>query len=443
LPLPSCTSPQIFNELSDGPHTFQVRAVDVFGNVDPTPARQRWTVDTSGPRVTISSGPNGVSAGDSANFAFYASKTPSTFECSLDNAPFLPCTSPIQFHGLKAGLHFFSVRAIDDLGNQGPTRVNTWKVDFPPVLHLPSNQTIDAVDVGGATFSYIATAYDTLDGQISPNCNPSSGSQFKIGQTIIKCFAKDSAGYTSEGSFVVTVVDRMVPVISNTFNILEEATSSAGTQVNFAIPTAIDPIYGSVPVKCNPASGSMFPTGASKVTCSATDKAGNSAQATFFVTIRDTTPPNVNGIPIRLPDSNGFYNQPVRITWTGTDSASGIASCDPPLTYIGPDGSFIIITGHCIDKAGNVGSGSITINYDSTPPTIVVPSDMTVTARSISGALVTYSFSAGDNLSTPKIFCIPPSGSKFPIGTTTVTCTATDVASNSAVKTFHITVLSP
>jgi hypothetical protein len=28
-------------------------------------------------------------------------------------------------------------------------------------------------------------------------------------------------------------------------------------------------------------------------------------------------------------------------------------------------------------------------------------------------------------------------------GTTTVTCTATDVASNSAVKTFHITVVSP
>jgi len=43
----SCTSPQTFTSLSDGSHTFQVRATDLSGNVDPTPATRTWTVDTS------------------------------------------------------------------------------------------------------------------------------------------------------------------------------------------------------------------------------------------------------------------------------------------------------------------------------------------------------------------------------------------------------------
>ena len=42
----SCTSGQTYNSLSDGSHTFSVRAIDGAGNTDPTPASQRWTVDT-------------------------------------------------------------------------------------------------------------------------------------------------------------------------------------------------------------------------------------------------------------------------------------------------------------------------------------------------------------------------------------------------------------
>src|SRR5215218_1195620 len=43
----SCTSPKSYTSLSDGSHTFQVRAKDAAGNVDSTPATRTWTVDTS------------------------------------------------------------------------------------------------------------------------------------------------------------------------------------------------------------------------------------------------------------------------------------------------------------------------------------------------------------------------------------------------------------
>jgi hypothetical protein len=40
----SCTSAQVFRGLGDGRHTFEVKATDAAGNVDPTPARRIWHV---------------------------------------------------------------------------------------------------------------------------------------------------------------------------------------------------------------------------------------------------------------------------------------------------------------------------------------------------------------------------------------------------------------
>jgi hypothetical protein len=46
-----CASPQTFNDLADGSHTFQVTATDIAGNNDPTPAVRTWIVDTAPPPV--------------------------------------------------------------------------------------------------------------------------------------------------------------------------------------------------------------------------------------------------------------------------------------------------------------------------------------------------------------------------------------------------------
>ena len=81
----------------------------------------------------------------------------------------------------------------------------------------------------------------------------------------------------------------------------------------------------------------------------------------------DTTPPAVKGIFSRPLESNNRYTHPVTITWVGNDEpgGSGIASCDAPTNYSGPNGTGIVLTGHCTDNAHNIGTGTVKFNYTS------------------------------------------------------------------------------
>jgi len=79
---------------------------------------------------------------------------------------------------------------------------------------------------------------------------------------------------------------------------------------------------------------------------------------------------------------------------------------------------------------------------DTTPPVLTLPADMTLPATSASGAVVNYSALASDSVDgSVAPACAPASGSNFPVGATTVNCTATDVAGNSASGSFSVTVI--
>ncbi|MEU8300551.1 VWA domain-containing protein [Micromonospora sp. NPDC048909] len=72
---------------------------------------------------------------------------------------------------------------------------------------------------------------------------------------------------------------------------------------------------------------------------------------------------------------------------------------------------------------------------DVTPPGVVVD-DRTVEATGPAGAVIDYPATATDNVDGPLTpTCAPPSGATFPLGATTVTCTATDAAGNTGNDT--------
>ena len=78
---------------------------------------------------------------------------------------------------------------------------------------------------------------------------------------------------------------------------------------------------------------------------------------------------------------------------------------------------------------------------DTTPPVVTTPGNLVVEATSAAGAVVSYPASATDIVDGPVVpACAPASGSLFPIGTSTVTCTARDSRNNQASAAFTVTV---
>ena len=47
----TCTSPFTTPTITNGPHSFYVYAIDMFGNADPSPASYNWTLDSLSPNI--------------------------------------------------------------------------------------------------------------------------------------------------------------------------------------------------------------------------------------------------------------------------------------------------------------------------------------------------------------------------------------------------------
>jgi hypothetical protein len=107
------------------------------------------------------------------------------------------------------------------------------------------------------------------------------------------------------------------------------------------------------------------PTGTS-VTCTVTW--GTVFAGSTAAVLVDRTAPVVSAaIPDRPPDHDGWYNHPVAFSFQGSDSPSGIASCDT-VVYAEPAAAAGSVTGGCKDLAGNRATASFPAAYDSRPP---------------------------------------------------------------------------
>ena len=109
------------------PTRVSVRATDVAGNTDASPATRSFTVgtapppDTTAPDTTITSGPTGTTSDNTPTFAFTATEANSVFECRVDTGAWADCTSPWTTAALSDGDHSVSVRATDVAGNTDAT----------------------------------------------------------------------------------------------------------------------------------------------------------------------------------------------------------------------------------------------------------------------------------------------------------------------------------
>jgi hypothetical protein len=221
-----------------------------------------------------------------------------------------------------------------------------------------------------------------------------------------------------------------------------EATSSAGATATFT-SSAADIVDGALAATCLPASGSTFAIGTTTVTCSATDAHSNTGSASFTVTVQDTTDPVVTVPANMTAEATSSAGGPAVFTSSAMDIVDGAltTTCLPAsgsIFAVGPT----TVTCSAKDAHGNIGSNSFTVTVqDKSAPVVTVPANITKEATSSSGAAATFSASAFDIVDgSLPVSCDHLSGGIFPIGTTTVTCSATDAHSNTSSASFTITV---
>jgi len=96
----------------------------------------------------------------------------------------------------------------------------------------------------------------------------------------------------------------------------------------------------------------------------------------------------------------------------------------------------------CVTTAPDF-SKTITVSVvDTTAPTVTAPADVTATTSNPAGTTVTFGDATATDLVDGALSasCAPPSGSTFPVGTTSVTCSATDSHGNTGSANFNVTV---
>ena len=247
----------------------------------------------------------------------------------------------------------------------------------------------------------------------------------------------------SQSGIVITVpLDTTPPTLILPMDMTLEATSHTGNVVNFHT-TTYDDIDPAPVLVCTAASGDTFPLGTTTISCTSTDASGNATTKTFKIVVVDSRAPALT-VPDNITvEATNPAGTPVIFSATATDIADPAPSvvCTPPSGAAFPRG-VRIVSCTATDASGNqsIGTFAVTVT-DKTPPVLHLPSDITVAATDSTGAVVTFTVTATDNAdSHPSIICAPPSGSLFPIGHTTVRCTAIDASGNSSEVTFGITV---
>ncbi|OAV43789.1 hypothetical protein A3850_004430 [Lewinella sp. 4G2] len=255
------------------------------------------------------------------------------------------------------------------------------------------------------------------------------------------------------GDYVLSFAEQLNPPA-----LVCPANVSVGTDANgcdavvtYSLPVPESPCPGTLvtPTVLNLASGSTFPQGTTTVTLIAVNPAGQSATCNFTVTVTDDEPPSILCPPnVNVATVAGQCQAPATFADpTFSDNCPGATLSRTAGSASGSsfDKGSNLITYRATDAAGLTKDCSFTVTVtDTEPPQINCPSAVTVDAEpGTCAATVTFPVPVGtDNCSpvTTERIAGPESGGSFPVGTTTVTYRATDIAALTDECSFTVMV---
>lgn len=314
----------------------------------------------------------------------------------------------------------------------------------------PNNMTVSANSNCESTTTWdIPTFTDNCDSnpQITSTHNP--GDTFPLGSTTVTYTATDNAGNEAICSFTVSVADDTPPVFTSVPSDLIVPTQEDACQaiVNWEEILATDNCDNNIEIVTNFNSGDIFPLGETTVEITASDDAGNETSASFLITVEDQTAPKALTNPTDITVSSSSDCGAV-VNW---DNPTFSDNCDADLNITSTHNSGDIfplgtttVSYTAADKAGNetISSFDVIVVDETAPDFISCVPNIELTANNQCQAIATWSLpEVSDNcngeISLESDF---QSGDVFPLGSTTVTYTATDDAGNSSDCSFEVIV---
>jgi hypothetical protein len=245
--------------------------------------------------------------------------------------------------------------------------------------------------------------YWSSHADILTDANGAYSGQVLTGDTYFYFYPPYSTGFLSTSLPVVAVTgpltqqiilqygDTTPPSLTAPPDQFASSASSQGAVVNYPPATAYDTGSGLKSVTYSMPSGSIFPIGATIVTVTAKDRAGNVSTATFTVTV---FPPPTLTVPQPPPvHALSPAGAPVSFTVPVTSIAKpGLgATCNPASGSTFPLGSTTVT---CIadDGYGGIASGQLTVTVFDAPPLAYAGAPITA----VGGSTVTLYGSATD-----------------------------------------------
>ena len=279
-----------------------------------------------------------------------------------------------------------------------------------------------------------------------------------VGTHTITLTATDVNGNTSTATTTFTVNDTTAPTLTAPANVTANTgagATSCGTLVTDAqlgVAIAADNAGPVSVARSGVPAGNIFPVGTTTITYTATDDAGNSTSATQTVTVVDNTPPVITAPAPTSASADGTGKAPIPnvvATATVTDNcAPGVLSQSPAAGTIVSRHAYNHAYGNRCERKHQHRDDDVHSQRHNSPDTYGAGERHRQHRRR--GHLVRHS---RYRRTTRRCNCRRqrryhdvarsgvPAGNIFPVGTTTITYTATDDAGNSTQATQTVTVI--
>ncbi|WP_224371206.1 ELWxxDGT repeat protein [Hyalangium versicolor] len=314
-----------------------------------------------------------------------------------------------------------------------------------PFLTCPADVIAEATGSAGAPATYGAAASSDSVSAATLTYSHASGSMFPLGTTTVTVTTQDEANNSATCSFAVTVRDTAPPSLTCPADITAEAQDSIGATVSFPPPSVSDAVTSSTEVTYSHASGITFALGETQVLVVARDEADNTSSCSFRITVKDSQAPELACPSPMTVEATGPEGAQVTLA---SATVKDSVTTSPQVTYRPNSGDTFalgesVVTVTAKDAADNIATCSFSVTVrDTLPPAIACPADIEVEARDASGSPVEYPASTVNDTVTanPSVAYSQTSGSVFPVGTTTVTATATDAAGLTSSCSFRVSV---